>query len=145
PARCPAIPRRPLRLQQPPHRPAVDPHPHRDLPLRDPIRRQRLHLRPLQRAPHLLSLLTRPVDQPSFRTQSVITSTASGALFTARTRCSIKRPTSALREPCSADARLTLKTMRLEGFEPPRAFAHGRLRTARRPIPHSRVDDEISI
>jgi hypothetical protein len=46
-------PRRLHAREQPSDRPPVDPLPGRDLPLRDAIRRQRPHLRPLQRAPHL--------------------------------------------------------------------------------------------
>jgi hypothetical protein len=47
--------RRLVGLKHPLHGPAVDPEPPRDLALRDPIGRHRPHLRPLQRAPHLLA------------------------------------------------------------------------------------------
>src|SRR6266511_3260880 len=52
--RSPAIVRRPVAAGEPHHRAAIDPQPPRDLPLREPLRRQRPHLCPLQRAPHLL-------------------------------------------------------------------------------------------
>jgi len=49
-----AIVRRLVAASEPYHRAAIDPQPPRDLPLRESLRRQRPHLRPLQRAPHLL-------------------------------------------------------------------------------------------
>src|SRR3989454_5970358 len=49
-----AIARRLVAARKPYHGTAIDPQPPRDLPLREPLRRQRPHLRPLQRAPHLL-------------------------------------------------------------------------------------------
>jgi hypothetical protein len=59
PLRRPRIARRLRRLDQPVHRAPIDPQPRCDLPLRDPIRGQRPHLRPLHRAAHLLALLGR--------------------------------------------------------------------------------------
>jgi hypothetical protein len=51
--RRPPIARWLVAREQTRDRPPIDPEPTRDLPLRDPIRRQRPHLCPLQRAPHL--------------------------------------------------------------------------------------------
>jgi hypothetical protein len=49
----------------------VEPQSPRDLPLRDPIRHQRPHLRPFQRAPHLrTSRLTSPI-QPASKPRTV--------------------------------------------------------------------------
>jgi hypothetical protein len=61
--RPPAVTRRLIALEQPPDGAAIDPEAGGDLALRHPIRPQRPHLRPLQRAPHLpCSLPSRPVE-----------------------------------------------------------------------------------
>ena len=60
------VARRLLAPRQPGNRPPIDPQPTRDLPLRDPVRHQRPHLRPLQRAPHLrTSRSTSPIRRAS--------------------------------------------------------------------------------
>ncbi len=59
--RRPPIARRLRRLNQPLHRPPIDPQPPRDLALRNPVRRHRLDLSPLQRAAHLPRRLLDPV------------------------------------------------------------------------------------
>src|SRR5207244_4681067 len=60
------ITQRLLAPRQPGDRAPVDPQPLCDLPLRNPIRRQRPHLRPLQRAPHLrTSRSTTPTGRAS--------------------------------------------------------------------------------
>ena len=51
--RRPSVARRLTARGQASDRPPTDPEPPRDLPLRQPVRPQRLHPRPLQRAPHL--------------------------------------------------------------------------------------------
>ncbi len=56
PSRRAPVARRLIARDQPRDRPPIDPQPHRDLPPRDPVRRQHPHLRPLQRAPHLRPL-----------------------------------------------------------------------------------------
>jgi hypothetical protein len=56
----PPITRRLTARQQPRDRTPVDPQPLRDLPLRQPVRRQRPHPRPLQRAQHLPTSSPRP-------------------------------------------------------------------------------------
>jgi hypothetical protein len=58
--RSPPVPRRLLAARETNHRAPIDPQPPRDLPLREPLRRQRPHLRPLQRAPHLLPPRSKP-------------------------------------------------------------------------------------
>src|SRR6266536_2908846 len=66
PRRRPPIPRRLVARQKPRDRPPIDPQPPRYLPPRDPIRRQRPHLCPLQRAPHLrTSRSTSPTERAS--------------------------------------------------------------------------------
>jgi hypothetical protein len=83
--------------RQPRHRPPIHLKPPRDLPLRDPVRRQRPHLRPLHRAQHLLpSSLDALIERPSFGAAAdAISGAASGALFAYRSRRSIRRPASA--------------------------------------------------
>jgi hypothetical protein len=93
--RRPPVARRLLAPRQPGDRPPVDPQPPRDLPRRDPVRYQRPHLSPLQPAAHLPPPRldpTRPVEPASRVGQ--IRAAASGALFAARSRCSISRPAS---------------------------------------------------
>jgi hypothetical protein len=93
PLRYPPIARRLVSLQQPPHRPPIDPQPRRDLPLRDPVRGQRPHLRPLHRAPHLLTLQSIDTStlngehrhpSPRPRTVAHFSTTGSGALLGSR-------------------------------------------------------------
>ena len=72
----------------------VDPQPRRDLPLRDPIRRQRPHLSPLHRAAHLPALhsIDHTVDreartqapQPATPDRGALFDTASGARLGSR-------------------------------------------------------------
>jgi hypothetical protein len=82
-------------LEQPLHGPAVDAESPRDLALRDPVRRHRPHLRPLQRAPHLLvPPVSAGPNRSSVRAQTVVTGRAGGALFAARYRRGIGRPAS---------------------------------------------------
>jgi hypothetical protein len=69
--RRPRIPRPLRRLDQPLHRPPVDPQPPRDLALRHAIRGHRPHLSPLQRAAHLPSRLPNLVaDDPEAPAQT---------------------------------------------------------------------------
>jgi hypothetical protein len=91
-----AVARRLIRVEQAADRAPVNPKPPRKLALRQPVRRHRIRLRPLQRAPHLPrpSCLDRP-NRSSVRAQAVVTDEPDGALFAARFRCSIRRAASA--------------------------------------------------
>jgi hypothetical protein len=82
---CAAHARRLSARKHPCHRTPVDPQPARDLPLRQPVRRQRPHPRPLQRAPHLPTSSPQPDRpiEPARRTGQIRAAT-SGALFVAR-------------------------------------------------------------
>jgi hypothetical protein len=86
------VARRLLASEHPGDGAPVDPQPARDLPLREPVRRQRPRPRPLQRAQHLLTSSPRPDRpvEPASRAGQ-ISAKASGALFAARSRCSIGR------------------------------------------------------
>jgi hypothetical protein len=96
PAGAPPVAGRLLAPRQPRHRPPIYLKLPRDLTLRGPVRRQRPHLRPLHRAPHLLlSSLDALTERPSFeKAADGISGAASGALFAYRSWRSIGRPTS---------------------------------------------------
>ena len=108
-----SVARRLVGLDHPPDRPAGDPQSSRDLALRDAVRGERpdsAHSNALRtsRAPPCLTGASRP----SVRAQAVVTGAASGALFAARTRCSIGRPASSWERQRSKPSSMTLRGAR---------------------------------
>ncbi len=115
PSRCTPTARQLGAPRESSHSPPIHPQSPSDLALRDPVRDQRPHLRPLQRAPHLrTSRSTSPINRASkatrtrSATQQVVhfSITDSGAVLgCAHQPCHINRPVTEWREVMSARRR----------------------------------------